>query len=75
MMSASEGGGGSWKSRRSKLGCVNSYPNAGRGAEGVKKSEKFEDIISGSSLCIFALFVVKSDTGCVTNYVNWSRIP
>ena len=44
------------KSERSKGGCVNlmykSVPNADKG-DGVKKSESFADIISGSSLSEF----------------------
>ena len=54
MMSASEGGGESWKSGHSKGGCVNfilykSVPIADMG-EGVKEPENLADIISGSSL-------------------------
>ena len=54
MMSASEGGGGLWKSRRSKGGCVNCIveisSKCGQGGEGVKKSENFADVINGSPL-------------------------
>ena len=53
MMSTSEREG-SWKSGRSKVGCVNFMlqirSNCAQGGEGVKKSEHFADIISGSSL-------------------------
>ena len=51
MMSASEGGGGSWKSGRSKGGCVNfivqTSCQARTRGEGVKKSENFADVIDG----------------------------
>ena len=54
MMSASEGGGGSWKSGHSKGGCVNFVVEIsskyGQGWEGVKKSEQFADVINGCSL-------------------------
>ena len=50
MMSASEGGGKSWKSGRNKGGCVNFIlqisSKCGQEGEGVKKSENFADIIS-----------------------------
>ena len=54
MMSASEGGGGSWKSRHSRGDCVNFVvqisSKCGQGGEGVKKSENFADVIYGRSL-------------------------
>ena len=55
MMSASEGGGVSWKRGRSKGGCVNfmlqiSSKCGQGGEEGVKKSENFADVINGCSL-------------------------
>ena len=54
MMSASEGGEGSWKSGRSKGGCVNFIlqisSKCGQGGEGVKKAENFADVINGCSL-------------------------
>ena len=52
MMSASEGGGGSWKSRHSEGSFVvlkyTSVQNADKGG-GVNKSESFVDIINGST--------------------------
>ena len=54
MMSASEGGGGSWKSGRSKGGSVNFIlqisSKCGQGWEGVKNPENFADVINESSL-------------------------
>ena len=56
MMSAWEGGGGSWKSGRSKGGRVNFIlqisSKYGQGGEGVKKSENFADVINGCSLTL-----------------------
>ena len=56
MMSASEGGGGSWKSGHSKGGCVNFIlqisSKCRQGGEGVKKAEKFADVIHGSPLTL-----------------------
>ena len=63
MMSASEGGGGSWKSKCSKGGSVNFIlqirSKCGRRGERVKKSENFADVISVSSLSLCCVgFVV-----------------
>ena len=62
MMSASEGGGGSWKSGHSKGGCVNCIlqisSKCGQGGEGVKKSENFADVINGSPLRLCRNFQV-----------------
>ena len=54
MMSASEGGGGLWKSRHSKGGCILEYksvPNADKGGGG-QKAEHFSDVINGCSLML-----------------------
>ena len=56
MMSALKGGG-SWKSGRSKGGCVNFIlqisSKCGQGGEGVKKSDNFADVISGCPQRVF----------------------
>ena len=52
MMSASEGGRGSWESRCSKGGCENfmvQIRSKSRCGEGGQKSENFADLLSGSS--------------------------
>ena len=56
MMFASEGGGGSWKSARSKGDCVNFSLQISskcvQGGEGVKTSKNFVDVINGCSLTL-----------------------
>ena len=50
LMSASEGGGGSWKSGHSKGGCMNFILQISSKWEGVKKPENIADVINGCSL-------------------------
>ena len=55
-MSASDGGGGSWKSGQSKVGCVNTIlkisSEFGQFGERGQKSEYFVDVIYGCSITL-----------------------